>query len=45
VLDDYVSIDAARREYGVVIVGSGAELSVDAEATRRLREEMRTART
>jgi N-methylhydantoinase B len=45
VLDDYVSIDAARREYGVVIVGSGAEVSLDAEATRRLRGEMRTART
>jgi N-methylhydantoinase B len=44
VLDDYVSVDAARREYGVVIAGTGAALSVDAEATRRLRETMRSGR-
>jgi N-methylhydantoinase B len=37
VLDDYVSIEAARREYGVVITGAGADLSVDESATRRLR--------
>ena len=37
VLDDYVSVDAARREYGVAIVGTGGELSVDEDATRRLR--------
>jgi N-methylhydantoinase B len=36
-LDDYVSVDAARRDYGVAIVGTGAELSVDQDATRRLR--------
>src|SRR5437879_9110172 len=45
VLDDYVSIEAARREYGVVITGTGAALSVDADATRRLRDEMGTARS
>jgi hypothetical protein len=34
-----VSIEAARREYGVVITGAGAgaDLSVDDAATRRLR--------
>src|SRR5213080_3023901 len=45
VLDDYVSIEAARREYGVVIAGTGAALSVDVDATRRLRDGMRTARS
>jgi hypothetical protein len=40
-----VSIEAARREYGVVITGTGAALSVDADATRRLRDETRTARS
>jgi len=45
VLDDYVSIEAARREYGVVIAGTGAALSVDVDATRRLRGEMRAARS
>jgi len=39
VLDDYVSIEAARREYGVVIAGTGADLSVDDAATRHLRAE------
>jgi hypothetical protein len=32
-----VSIGAARREYGVVITGTGADLSVDDAATARLR--------
>ncbi|MGH7301922.1 MAG: hydantoinase B/oxoprolinase family protein, partial [Candidatus Rokuibacteriota bacterium] len=40
VLDDYVSIEAARREYGVVIMGAAADLSVDEAATRHLRAEM-----
>ena len=35
VLDDYVSIDAARDEYGVVIIGAGADLRVDEPATTR----------
>ena len=34
VLDDYVSIDAARDEYGVVIIGAGADLRVDERADR-----------
>jgi len=37
VLDDYVSVEAARSEYGVVIAGTGADLWVDEAATRRLR--------
>jgi N-methylhydantoinase B len=38
VLDDYVSIEAARAEYGVVITGEGFDLRVDAAATERLRQ-------
>jgi N-methylhydantoinase B len=41
VLDGYVSIGAARADYGVVITGEGLDLRVDEEATRRLRQEMR----
>ena len=41
VLDEYVSAEAARREYGVVIVGEGIELRVDDEATAALRRTMR----
>jgi N-methylhydantoinase B len=37
VLDDYVSIEAARTAYGVVITGEGLELRVDAPATAALR--------
>jgi N-methylhydantoinase B len=37
VLDDYVSIDAAHREYGVVITGTGANLMIDHEATQNAR--------
>jgi N-methylhydantoinase B len=37
VLDDYVSIEAARDEYGVVIDGQGTELRVDERATATLR--------
>jgi N-methylhydantoinase B len=39
VLDDYVSIEAAREHYGVVITGEGADLRVDEAATHRLRDE------
>ncbi|HKC98037.1 MAG TPA: hypothetical protein VKG20_08380, partial [Methylomirabilota bacterium] len=39
VLDDYVSIEAARRDYGVIITGTGADLSIDQNATHRLRAE------
>jgi len=37
VLDDYVSVEAAREEYGVVIAGAGADLRVDEAATAELR--------
>ena len=38
VLDEYVSLDGARRDYGVVI--DGKTLEMEEEATKRLREEM-----
>ena len=41
VLDDYVSIEAAGAEYGVVITGHGLDLRVDPEGTRRLRADRR----
>jgi len=41
VLDDYVSIEAARERYGVVIAGSGHDLRLDEAATARLREQRR----
>jgi N-methylhydantoinase B len=41
VLDEYVSVDAARREYGVVITDEGGDLSVDDDATRALRRSIR----
>jgi N-methylhydantoinase B len=41
VLDDYVSMEAARDEYGVVITGTGADLRVDERATMALRGEPR----
>lgn len=41
VLDDYVSIEAARAEYGVVIAGTGMALRVDEPATCTRRAEMR----
>jgi hypothetical protein len=38
VLDDvrngYVSVEAARRDYGVVLTGTGADLAVDIAATK-----------
>ena len=40
-LDEYVSVDAARTQYGVAIVGEGMDLRVDATATRALRNQMR----
>lgn len=39
VLDEYVSIEGARRDYGVVI--DPVNLTVDEDATRQLREERR----
>src|SRR5207247_5837364 len=44
VLDDYVSIAAARADYGVVITGTGVDLRVDEHATRELRGAMRAER-
>lgn len=46
VLDEYVSVEAAEREYGVVLRGSLEDLtlSVDEEATARKRAEMRARR-
>jgi N-methylhydantoinase B len=45
VLDEYVSIEAARTEYGVVLLGSveDCDVEIDGEATERLRAEMRAA--
>ncbi|HEU4368854.1 MAG TPA: hydantoinase B/oxoprolinase family protein [Methylomirabilota bacterium] len=37
VLDEYVSVDAAREEYGVIIAGTGYDLRVDEPATAALR--------
>jgi N-methylhydantoinase B len=46
VLDEYVSVEGARRDYGVVLTGSLEELTleVDAAATETLRSERRAAR-
>ena len=46
VLDEYVSVEGARREYGVVLTGSLEDLTlaVDRDATARLRAERRTGR-
>lgn len=42
VLDEYVSVEAARREYGVVLTGSldDFSLAIDAKATQALRAKM-----
>jgi len=47
VLDEYVSVEGARRDYGVVLTGSldDLTLAVDREATSGLRAEMRRDRT
>ena len=46
VLDEYVSVEGARRDYGVVLVGSLEELTlgIDEVATSARRAEMRGAR-
>jgi N-methylhydantoinase B len=43
VLDEYVSLDGARRDYGVVLTGSLEDLTlaIDRDATHHLRERMR----
>jgi N-methylhydantoinase B len=47
VLDEYVSVEGARAEYGVVLTGSLADLTlaVDAKATQQLRTDRRAGRT
>ena len=47
VLDEYVSVEGARRDYGVVLTGSLEDLTlaVDHEATTALRARMRAERT
>ncbi|MGH9026294.1 MAG: hydantoinase B/oxoprolinase family protein [Acidimicrobiia bacterium] len=47
VLDEYVSVEAAAREYGVVLTGSLEDLTlaVDDDATTRLRADRLAART
>jgi N-methylhydantoinase B len=46
VLDEYVSVEAARERYGVVLTGSleDGDLAVDPDATAALRERLRSAR-
>jgi len=45
VLDEYVSVEGARRDYGVVLTGSLEDLTlaIDDDATTALRAEMRAA--
>ena len=47
VLDEYVSVDGARSDYGVVLTGSLEDLTleIDSGATTELRAELRAART
>ena len=46
VLDEYVSVEGARRDYGVVLTGSLEDLTlaIDTDATDALRSEMRPLR-
>ena len=46
VLDEYVSVEGARRDYGVVLTGSLEDLTlaIDESATQRVRDERRAAR-
>ena len=46
VFDEYVSIEGARRDYGVVLTGALEDLTlaVDVAATHALRAERRAAR-
>jgi hypothetical protein len=41
VLEDLCTLDSARADYGVVVVGDGDELHVDVDATRQLRAQGR----
>jgi N-methylhydantoinase B len=44
VLDEYVSVEGARRDYGVVLTGSLEDLTlaIDTDATKRLRASLRS---
>jgi hypothetical protein len=46
VLDEYVSLEGAQRDYGVVLTGSleALDLAIDWSATEALRAERRAAR-
>ena len=46
VIDEYVSVEGAARDYGVVLPGSLEDLTleVDEEATRTARDRMRSER-
>jgi N-methylhydantoinase B len=43
VLDDYVSLEAARTRYGVVLTGTELDLRVDGEATTALRAALKSS--
>jgi len=45
VLQGKVSLEAARADYGVVLVPSGEDWEIDAVATEKLRAALRAART
>ncbi len=47
VLDEYVSVEGAARDYGVALTGSleTLTLAIDNEATTRLRAERKAARS
>jgi N-methylhydantoinase B len=47
VLDEYVSVEAARKRYGVVLTGSpeDGDVAVDAEATEKLRAKLAAERS
>jgi N-methylhydantoinase B len=46
VWDEYVSVEGARRDYGVVITGTveAMDLALDLPATEALRQELREKR-
>jgi N-methylhydantoinase B len=47
VLDEYVSLEAATRDYGVLLTGSLEDLTlaIDTDATDRLRSERRATKS
>jgi N-methylhydantoinase B len=42
VIEEYVSVDGAIRDYGVVITGAGETSAVDLRATATLRKSLRS---